>query len=162
MGHTKPPFRVGGNGNCVIADDDTGLNINGTIGEDAVRRYGGNLIAETVTPGNAQFIVDACNHYWRVIEETRAEILRVNPRPKQEPERRLPPTDAANALINRFDNGDRFVSVPEDGTRDEVTNMQASTVDPDEVMIQVNHDNSEWYSEKREALIEAKEAKPAR
>lgn len=65
--HTKPPFRVGKNGLSVVADDDTGLTQNGSTGPDAVKYYGGNLIAESCTPGNAQFLVDACNFYWRAL-----------------------------------------------------------------------------------------------
>jgi hypothetical protein len=80
MAHTKPPFRIGQQPLrpnaimcAIVADDDTGLPDDG--GFKDVEHYGGNLIAESVTPGNAQFIVDACNFYWRCLKLVEAKTI---------------------------------------------------------------------------------------
>jgi hypothetical protein len=76
--HTKPPFRVGPARTpnprmvCIVADDATGLDE--STGALDKEYYGGNLIAESVSPGNAQFIVDACNFYWRILTETLKKV----------------------------------------------------------------------------------------
>lgn len=59
---TPTPYRVGRPG-TVVADSAEGITINGGTGPENVKHYGGNLIAESVSPENAAFIVEACNAY---------------------------------------------------------------------------------------------------
>lgn len=59
MAHTKGPWRIGKYTNSVISDNKNGLEINGAIGEEAVKYYGGNLICESVSIENAKLIAAA-------------------------------------------------------------------------------------------------------
>jgi len=60
--HTPTPYRVGKTGQ-VVSDSAEGLTLNGATGKDAIEHYGGNLIAESVSPENAEFIARACNAF---------------------------------------------------------------------------------------------------
>lgn len=60
---TPTPWRVGKNGTSIVSDSPDGLTLGGATGDDAIEYYGGNLIAESVSPENAAFIVAACNDY---------------------------------------------------------------------------------------------------
>jgi len=68
MSHTPTPWRIGKNGG-VVSDSAEGLVINGAFGKEAVEYYGGNLICESVTRANAEFIVEACNAHERLKRE---------------------------------------------------------------------------------------------
>lgn len=59
MQHTKTPWRVGtpSQMGSVVADEP----VPEIKGSDAVEYYGGHLIAESIAPRNAEFIVRACN-----------------------------------------------------------------------------------------------------
>lgn len=64
--HTPTPWRVGklvpgGTMSTVISDSAKGLEK--ITGACDVEYYGGNMIAESVTPENAEFIVQCCNAY---------------------------------------------------------------------------------------------------
>lgn len=63
MKHTPTPYRVGKLKTTVVADSAEGKFVRGATGPDAVEYYGGNLIAESVSEANAEFIVEACNNY---------------------------------------------------------------------------------------------------
>jgi hypothetical protein len=68
MNHTKTPWRVGksmphASMATVISDSDNAINIGGATGPEAIEYYGGNMIAESVSPDNAAFIVRAVNFY---------------------------------------------------------------------------------------------------
>jgi hypothetical protein len=56
---TDGEWRPGFNGLSVVSDCDDGLYLSGTTGELAIDYYGGNLIAESVTPCNAKLIAQA-------------------------------------------------------------------------------------------------------
>jgi hypothetical protein len=56
---TEVEWRPGFNGLSVVSDCNNGLYISGTTGELAIDYYGGNLIAESVTPCNAKLIAQA-------------------------------------------------------------------------------------------------------
>ncbi len=65
MEHTKTPWRIGkqaGMGS-VVADEPV-PEINGS---DSVDYYGGHLIAESIAPRNAEFIVRACNAHDQLV-----------------------------------------------------------------------------------------------
>lgn len=57
---TSPPYRVGRPG-TIVSDNAEGLTLGGATGEDAVEHYGGNLIAESMSPDNAEFFSRAGN-----------------------------------------------------------------------------------------------------
>lgn len=65
MQHTKTPWRVGSPSQMgsVVADEPV-PEINGS---DAVQYYGGHLIAESIAPRNAAFIVRACNAHEQLV-----------------------------------------------------------------------------------------------
>lgn len=71
--HTPTPYRLGNSKPhasmaTVVSDSAEGLEkIGGAGGPDAVEYYGGNMIAESVAPENAAFIVKACNSHERLI-----------------------------------------------------------------------------------------------
>jgi hypothetical protein len=56
---TKGEWRPGFNGLSVVSDCNNGLYLSGTTGELAIDYYGGNLIAESVTPCKAKLIAQA-------------------------------------------------------------------------------------------------------
>lgn len=61
MQHTKTPWRISagiGFGKGAVVADEPVPEIGGS---DAVDYYGGHLIAESIAPRNAEFIVRACN-----------------------------------------------------------------------------------------------------
>jgi hypothetical protein len=62
LNHTPTPFRVGRPG-TVVSDSAEGLTLNGATGPENVKHYGGNLIAESVSPENAEFISRACSAF---------------------------------------------------------------------------------------------------
>ena len=65
MQHTKTPWRVGkptGMG-AVVADEA----VPEIKGSDCVDYYGGHLIAESIAPRNAEFIVRACNAHDQLV-----------------------------------------------------------------------------------------------
>lgn len=66
MQHTKTPWRVGAPSQMgsVVADEP----VPEICGSDAVDYYGGHLIAESIAPRNAEFIVRACNAHEMLIE----------------------------------------------------------------------------------------------
>lgn len=78
MNHTPTPFRVGRPG-TVVSDSAEGLTLNGATGPENVKYYGGNLIAESVSPENAEFIARACNAFDLFVEgaEEAMEQLRM-------------------------------------------------------------------------------------
>ena len=59
MEHTKTPWRIGkpSQMGSIVADEP----VPEIRGSDAVSHYGGHLIAESIAPRNAEFIVRACN-----------------------------------------------------------------------------------------------------
>ena len=61
MKHTPPPYRVGKQGSTIVSDSAEGLTLNGATGPENVEYYGGNLIAESMSPGNAEFFSRAGN-----------------------------------------------------------------------------------------------------
>lgn len=65
MQHTKTPWRVGkpNRMGSVVADEP----VPEIGGSDAVDYYGGHLIAESIAPRNAQFIVRACNAHAQLV-----------------------------------------------------------------------------------------------
>lgn len=71
---TPTPYRVGKNGTSIVSDFAEGITIRGGTGADAIEAYGGNLIAESLSPGNAQFLVEAANFYARVLQEARSKV----------------------------------------------------------------------------------------
>ena len=58
MNYTKGPWMVGKT-NCVISENDNGLELNGAKGQEAIEYYGGNLICESVSEANAKLIAAA-------------------------------------------------------------------------------------------------------
>ena len=76
MQHTKTPWRVGAPSQMgsVVADEP----VPEIKGSDAVQYYGGHLIAESIAPRNAEFIVLACNAHEQLVaalRETLAEAV---------------------------------------------------------------------------------------
>lgn len=65
MKHTKTPWRIGAGTNpgAVVADEP----VPEIGGSDAVDYYGGHLIAESIAPHNAAFIVRACNAHEQLV-----------------------------------------------------------------------------------------------
>ncbi|WP_273036788.1 hypothetical protein [Massilia timonae] len=65
MQHTKTPWRVGAPSQMgsVVADEP----VPEIKGSDAVDYYGGHLIAESIAPRNAEFIVRACNAHDQLV-----------------------------------------------------------------------------------------------
>ena len=65
MQHTKTPWRVGAPSQMgsVVADEP----VPEIGGSDAVEHYGGHLIAESIAPRNAEFIVRACNAHDQMV-----------------------------------------------------------------------------------------------
>lgn len=62
--HTATPWRIGKSCGSVVAD----APVPEMGGSDSVKYYGGHLIAESITPYNAAFIVRACNDYERLVQ----------------------------------------------------------------------------------------------
>lgn len=58
---TPTPWREGKTGGTVVADSAVGLTLMGATDPDAFEYYGGNLIAESVSPANARRIVACVN-----------------------------------------------------------------------------------------------------
>jgi hypothetical protein len=56
---TKGPWEIGKYNSCVISKNDESLSIRGSVGEDAIEYYGGNLICESVSKSNAKLIAAA-------------------------------------------------------------------------------------------------------
>jgi len=65
MQHTKTPWRVGKptQMGAVVADEP----VPEIGGSDCVDYYGGHLIAESIAPRNAEFIVRACNAHEQLV-----------------------------------------------------------------------------------------------
>lgn len=65
MQHTKTPWRVGkpSQMGSVVADEP----VPEIKGSDAVEHYGGHLVAESIAPRNAAFIVRACNSHDQLV-----------------------------------------------------------------------------------------------
>jgi len=65
MEHTKTPWRVGSpyRMGSVVADEP----VPEIGGSDAVDYYGGHLVAESIAPRNAEFIVRACNAHAQLV-----------------------------------------------------------------------------------------------
>ena len=70
MQHTKTPWRVGNPSQMgsVVADEP----VPEIGGSDAVGYYGGHLIAESIAPRNAEFIVRACNAHHQLVDALRS------------------------------------------------------------------------------------------
>jgi hypothetical protein len=69
MEHTKTPWRIGnktGMGS-VVADEP----VPEIRGSGDVEYYGGHLIAESIAPRNAEFIVRACNAHAKLVAALR-------------------------------------------------------------------------------------------
>ena len=66
MQHTKTPWRVGAPSQMgsVVADEP----VPEIKGREAVEHYGGHLIAESIVPRNAEFIVRACNAHGQLVQ----------------------------------------------------------------------------------------------
>lgn len=65
MQHTKTPWRLGAPSQmgAVVADEP----VPEIKGSEAVEHYGGHLIAESIAPRNAEFIVRACNAHDQLV-----------------------------------------------------------------------------------------------
>jgi len=63
MNHTPPPYHVGKHSGTIVSDSAEGITINGGTGAENVEYYGGNLIAESMSPGNAEFFSRAGNAF---------------------------------------------------------------------------------------------------
>ncbi|WP_288379803.1 hypothetical protein [uncultured Massilia sp.] len=76
MQHTKTPWRIGkpSQMGSVVADEP----VPEIKGSDAVEYYGGHLIAESIAPRNAEFIVRACNAHDQLVEALRSVRLEVD------------------------------------------------------------------------------------
>lgn len=72
MEHTPGEWRQGTTPTTVVSDSGDGLTIPGSYGEDNVRIYGGNLIAESVSPNNVP-IIAAAPKMKRALERLKAE-----------------------------------------------------------------------------------------
>jgi len=53
---TPGPWRISKKSDAVIADSTESLCIPGSFGDDAKEYYGGNLIGESIAPGNRNLI----------------------------------------------------------------------------------------------------------
>lgn len=53
---TEGPYRPGNQNSVVVSDASNGLTLNGATGERSVDYYGGNLIAESVSPCNVPLL----------------------------------------------------------------------------------------------------------
>jgi len=75
MQHTKTPWRVGAPSQMgsVVADEP----VPEIKGSEAVEHYGGHLIAESIAPRNAEFIVRACNSHDQLIAAVQALLVEV-------------------------------------------------------------------------------------
>jgi hypothetical protein len=71
MQHTKTPWRVGkpSQMGSVVADEA----VPEIGGSDAVAHYGGHLVAESIAPRNAEFIVRACNSHDQLVAAVKAQ-----------------------------------------------------------------------------------------
>lgn len=69
MQHTKTPWRIGKSTQmgAVVADEP----VPEIGGSDCVDYYGGHLIAESIAPRNAEFIVRACNAHDQLVAALR-------------------------------------------------------------------------------------------
>ena len=56
--YTPGPWRLGIEG-TVVSDSDENITASGGIGKESTDYYGGNLICETVSKGNAKLIASA-------------------------------------------------------------------------------------------------------
>lgn len=61
--HTATPWRIGKSCGSVVADEP----VPEVSGAEDVAYYGGYLIAESIAPRNAEFIVRACNAHAALI-----------------------------------------------------------------------------------------------
>lgn len=57
--HTQGPWKKGIWGGSIISESSNGIDINGAIGEEAVKYYGGNLICESASECNRNLIAAA-------------------------------------------------------------------------------------------------------
>lgn len=57
---TPEPWKIGDR--TVLSESEEGLSINGAIGEDALKYYGGYLIGESISSNNAERIVACVNN----------------------------------------------------------------------------------------------------
>lgn len=73
MEHTKTPWRVGCAG-AVVADEP----VPEIHGSEAVDCYGGHLIAESIAPRNAEFIVRACNSHDQLVSALQAILTNMS------------------------------------------------------------------------------------
>lgn len=53
---TDGPYRPGNQNSVVVSDASNGLTLNGATGKRSVDYYGGNLIAESVSPCNVSLL----------------------------------------------------------------------------------------------------------
>lgn len=76
MQHTKTPWRIGaGTSKGAVVADEPVPEIGGS---DAVTYYGGHLVAESIAPRNAEFIVRACNAHELLVaalQDARARLI---------------------------------------------------------------------------------------
>lgn len=72
MQHTKTPWRLGkpSQMGAVVADEA----VPEIGGSDCVDYYGGHLIAESIAPRNAEFIVRACNSHDQLVGALQAAL----------------------------------------------------------------------------------------
>lgn len=61
MSHTPEPWRKAVIANAIVADSDEGIEVDGATGDCAVEYYGGNLIGESISQGNADHIIACVN-----------------------------------------------------------------------------------------------------
>ena len=75
MQHTKTPWRLGAPSQMgsVVADEP----VPEIKGSEAVDYYGGHLIAESIAPRNAEFIVRACNSHDQLVAALDAMVKRI-------------------------------------------------------------------------------------
>jgi hypothetical protein len=71
--HTQGPWKKGILGGTIISESSNGIDINGAIGEDAVKYYGGNLICESVSECNRGLIA-AAPDLLEVLKEAKLQI----------------------------------------------------------------------------------------
>jgi glycerate kinase len=74
MGHTPGEWRRGKIPTTVVSDSSEGLDVLGSTGDQAVSYFGGNLIAESVSPNNVP-IIAAAPKMKKDIEELSAALL---------------------------------------------------------------------------------------
>lgn len=72
--HTPGPYRIGKHGNSIVSDS----TVDGMSGANEPEYYGGNMVAESVTPANAALIVHRVN----VHEELVGALERIEARIK--------------------------------------------------------------------------------